>query len=144
MLDYFTQQLGELIKFLIRDAKRAREHRALARSRSHTNSECSSSSRTESSSKPRARQTNNSLASATGQIIIQPSRQKLRTSQVYVLHCIFLSLFISLINHVSFLWIVENQYCWYMYNLILSTFTILCYCHCYIQNILAYVILRSK
>ncbi|XP_054289309.1 proteoglycan 4-like [Macrosteles quadrilineatus] len=66
-----------------RDARRAREHRAMLRSRSHTNSECSSSSQTDNASKPRGRQTNNSLASATGQIIIQPSRQKLRTSQVF-------------------------------------------------------------
>lgn len=65
-----------------RDAKKARERRAILRSRSHTNSECSSNSQADGTQKPRARQTNNSLSSATGQIIIQPSRQKLRTSQV--------------------------------------------------------------
>uniref|UniRef100_A0A1B6CT19 Cat eye syndrome critical region protein 2 n=1 Tax=Clastoptera arizonana TaxID=38151 RepID=A0A1B6CT19_9HEMI len=66
-----------------------REHRALQRFRSRSNSTCDSSVggsstviETTENTQPKGRQTNNSLSSATGQIIIQPSRQKLRTSQV--------------------------------------------------------------
>ncbi|XP_075229523.1 CECR2 histone acetyl-lysine reader dikar isoform X2 [Lycorma delicatula] len=69
--------------------EREKENRATrAMMRSRSSSECDSSiggnsSAVESTDKPKGRQTNNSLSSATGQIIIQPSRQKLRTSQVF-------------------------------------------------------------
>lgn len=68
-----------------------RATRALRRSLSRTNSECGSTgsipdsltdNRSNRSSTFVGRQTNNSLSSATGQIVIQGLRQKLRSSQV--------------------------------------------------------------
>jgi hypothetical protein len=65
--------------------------RALRCSLSHTNSECGSTgsvpdsltdNRSNRSSTFVGRQTNNSLSSATGQIVIQGLRQKLCSSQV--------------------------------------------------------------
>ncbi|XP_049785821.1 mucin-12 [Schistocerca cancellata] len=68
-------------------AKEERANRALMRSISRTNSECgSTSSLTDLVPEPRGfigRQTNNSLSSATGQIVIQGLRRKLRGSQVF-------------------------------------------------------------
>ncbi|RZF40813.1 hypothetical protein LSTR_LSTR003323 [Laodelphax striatellus] len=72
-----------------KDSATSRATRAMMRSRS--SSECDSSVGGSSTAldsgsgdRPKGRQTNNSLASATGQIIIhQPSRQKLKTSQVF-------------------------------------------------------------
>ncbi|KAJ9592725.1 hypothetical protein L9F63_015605, partial [Diploptera punctata] len=72
--------------------KESRANRAMMRSLSRTNSECSSTgsipdsltdNRSNRSSTFVGRQTNNSLSSATGQIVIQGLRQKLRSSQVF-------------------------------------------------------------
>ncbi|XP_021938977.1 mucin-17 isoform X2 [Zootermopsis nevadensis] len=69
-----------------------RATRALRRSLSRTNSECGSTgsipdsltdNRSNRSSTFVGRQTNNSLSSATGQIVIQGLKQKLRSSQVF-------------------------------------------------------------
>ncbi|XP_067001184.2 uncharacterized protein dikar [Anabrus simplex] len=70
----------------------SRSNRALLRSISRTNSECGSTgslvdsisdNRSNRSSTFVGRQTNNSLSSATGQIVIQGLRRKLRSSQVF-------------------------------------------------------------
>ncbi|PSN57900.1 hypothetical protein C0J52_00213 [Blattella germanica] len=71
--------------------KESRANRAMLRSLSRTNSECGSTgsipdsltdNRSNRSSTFVGRQTNNSLSSATGQIVIQGLRRKLRSSQV--------------------------------------------------------------
>ncbi|KAK7788387.1 hypothetical protein R5R35_006559 [Gryllus longicercus] len=74
-----------------RTVKESRTSRARIRSQSRTNSECGSTgslvesiceSRSGQSTGFVGRQTNNSLSSATGQIVIQGLRRKLRSSQV--------------------------------------------------------------